>query len=115
MTTNYVSLAISDTMFPEGQFKKEALSVDEAQDWLNILEHHIVSAANPSHAATIDALNRRFGIDLPVPDKAPSISLQSGDRVLVFQARLPRLAEGERHSQETVDNAAFNFSLWTIL
>lgn len=115
MSTNYVSLALSDTMFPEGQFKKDILLLQEAQERLEINRHNIVSAANPSHKATFNALSRRFGIDLPVPDKAPEIALQSGDRILVFQAKLPRLAEGQVHSQETVDSAEFKFSLWTIL
>ena len=110
---NYVSLAISDTMFPEGEFRKESLNAEQARMFLR--NNSIVSVANPSHAATFDALNRKFGIDLPVPDKAPQIALKSYDRILVFQARLPRLAEGEVHSEATVDSAVFSFSLWTIL
>ncbi len=110
----YISLALSDTMFPEGTFTKESLTPREAQEWLEINEHDIVSAANPTHTSTFDALNRKFGINLPVPEKAPTISLVPGDTILIFQARLPRLAEGERHSQETVDNAAFSFSLWSV-
>lgn len=111
--TNYVSLALSDTMFPEGGFRKAMLSTSEARFFLQ--RNKVVSAANPSHKATFNALSRRFDIDLPVPDKAPEIALQSGDRILVFQAKLPRLAEGQVHSQETVDSAEFKFSLWTIL
>jgi hypothetical protein len=100
--TKFIGLALSDTMFPAGSF------------WLQINEHDIVSAANPSHASTFDALNRRFDIDLPVPERAPKVTLQSGDSIMVFQANLPRLVEGDRHTQDTVDNATFNFSLWTI-
>jgi hypothetical protein len=110
--TTFISLAVSDTMFPEGTFRKRSVTAKAARDFLK--SNSVVSAANPTHASTFDALNRKFGIDLPVPDKAPQISLVSGDQVLVFQARLPRLAEGEVHSQETVDSAVFNFSLWMI-
>jgi hypothetical protein len=110
----YISLALSDTMFPEGKFHKESFAVDEARDWLQINEDRLISAANPTHTSTIDALNRRFEIDLPVPDKAPQVSLVSGDQIMVFQARLPRLDEGEVHSPETVNSAEFKFSLWTI-
>src|ERR1700742_2223249 len=112
--TQYISLALSDTMFPDGQFSKESMTPQEAKEWLEIYEHDIVSAANPTHTSTFDALNRKFGINLPIPEKAPTVSLVPGDTILIFQARLPRLAEGERHAQETVDNAQFSFSLWTI-
>lgn len=111
--TNYVSLAISDTMFPAGELYKESMSAETAQNWL--YSNQFVSAANPSHATTFDALSRKFGIDLPIPDRAPKVALERGDNLLVFQANLPRLAEGERHSDETVENAEFRFSLWTVL
>ena len=85
---NYVSLAISDTMFPAGRFEKESLNAEQARMFLQ--NNAIVSAANPTHASTFDALNRRFGIDLPVPDKASKRSEEPDDRIPVFQARLPR-------------------------
>lgn len=112
--SNYVSLAISDTMFQDGTFKKQSITARNAQDWLH-LTSDIISAVNPSHAATIDVLNRKFGVDLSVPTTAPKVTLVSGDILLVCQANLPRLAEGETHSDETVENAEFRFSIWVAL
>jgi len=108
----FISLAISDTMFPaECNLSKSPLSPAEVQ---RILGGDVVSALNPSHASTIDVIRRKFDLDLPIPERAPKVSLQSGDALIVLQAQLPRLAEGEVHSQETVKNAQIKFSLWEV-
>jgi Domain of unknown function (DUF1874) len=109
----YVSLAIADTMFPYGEFLKEEISPELAKNIVSTTD--VVSALNPSHKSTIDILERKFGLTLPIPEKAPKVSLQSGDQLIVFQADLPRLAQGEVHSQEVVENAVIKFSLWTIM
>lgn len=113
MPTTYLSLAISDTMFPNGNFSKHSLSSLQAKELIEQTSG-LVTAVNPSHAATIDLINRKFDIALPVPKVAPKVQLVSGDTLIVAQANLPRLAEGKVHSQETVENAVINFSLWRI-
>lgn len=111
--TTFVSLAVSDTMFPD-ECSMSKLSID-AERAKKILEREgIVSALNPSHASTIDVIRRKFDISLPIPERAPKVALQSGDSLIVLQAQLPRLAEGEVHSQETVENAKIKFSLWKV-
>lgn len=90
------------------------LSID-AERVKKILDREsVVSALNPSHASTIDVIRRKFDINLPIPERAPKVALQSGDSLIVLQAQLPRLAEGEGHSAETVENAKIKFSLWKV-
>jgi len=128
MATTYISLAVSATMFPsEGQIKMWSLTPSDVRMILNAPEDvtvisesganvqgQIVSALNPSHASTIDVIHRKFDINLPIPEKAPKVSLNVGDSVLIIQAQLPRLNEGEVHSQATVENAPISFRLWTV-
>ena len=110
----YVSLAISDTMFPtECSLSKQSISAGEVAASLRSGDE-IISALNPSHASTIDVIRRKFDLSLPIPERAPKVNLQSGDALIVLQAQLPRLAEGEVHSQETVENAQIKFSLWQV-
>lgn len=110
--TTFVSLAISDTMFPDScDLKKETIFPETVK---LLLQGDVVSALNPSHASTIDVIRRKFDISLPIPERAPKVALQSGDSLIVLQAQLPRLAEGEVHSQETVENTKIKFSLWRV-
>ena len=113
--TTYISLAVSATMFPtEGTIHMH--SVDAAQVQQIISQDDVISACNTSHSSTIDAIRCKFGINLPLPvsEKAPKVSLMRGESVLIIQAQLPRLAEGEVHSPETIENAAISFRLWTV-
>jgi len=110
--TTFISLAVSDTMFPDGEFRRETIAPADVQV---ALDRGVQSALNPSHASTIDVIKRKFGLDLPVPEKAPQIALNPGDSLIVVQARLPRLAEGEVHDQATVAGAPITFSRWTAL
>ncbi len=108
----YLSLAISDTMFPaNATLSKTALQPKDVSVYLT----DIVSALNPGHATTIDAIKRRYGFDLPIPTIAPKVALVHGDALLVIQAQFKRrLAEGERYSDEEVAAAPIAFSLYTV-
>lgn len=109
----FISLAISDTMFPaSADLQKRPVTADEVRALVE--RGNIESALNPSHATTIDAIARKFGIQLPIPAKAPKVSLVSGDRLIVIQAQLPRLNEGEVHTVETIENARIAFSEWSV-
>lgn len=112
MTTTYLSLAISDTMFPaNATLAKQALQPGDVPSHLI----NVVSALNPGHATTIDAIKRRYGFELPVPPIAPKVALVHGDNLLVIQAQFKRrLAEGERYSDEEVAAAPIGFSLYTV-
>ena len=115
--TTFISLAISDTMFPDDcEVVKSSIDSDHVKVILQQQSRSVISALNPSHESTIEVIKRKFGIDLPIPSdgKAPKVSLRQFDDLLVIQAQLPRLAEGEVHSQETVENARIKFSLWQV-
>jgi len=110
----YVGLAIADGMFAENaQAKRRQLTVDEAQ---GLIGTDVVSCCNPSHRTTLDALQQKFGITVPIPEKAPFVKLAPGDRVVVLSARFPRrLNEGETWTAEDVGKAEFKFGLWEVV
>lgn len=111
--TTFISLAISDTMFPD-ECELHKSRIDPNMVHVALQSGNLVSALNPGHASTIDVIQRKFGFQLPIPEQAPLSVLARGDHLIVLQAQLPRLAEGERHSVETVKNVSIKFSLWTV-
>jgi hypothetical protein len=118
--TTFISLATSATMFPAvpygGTIITSTLTPELVQRRISA---GVSSALNPSHASTIDAIRRRYGLELALPvlthgQRAPQVKLNPGDELFIVQAVLPRLNEGERHSDETVANAPINFLRWRV-
>jgi len=109
----YVGLAIADGMFPDTvTASRRPLTVEQAHE---LIGADVVSCCNPSHRTTLDALQQKFDIAVPIPEKAPFVKLTSGDKVIVLSARFPRrLNEGETWTAEEVDKAEFKFGLWEI-
>jgi hypothetical protein len=111
--TTFLSLATSSSMFPlRGRINMVPLTPEMVKGAL--IGINVVSAVNKSHTTTLDVIKRKFGIDLPVPDKAPKVFLQPGDSLIIVQANLPRLNEGEVHSSATVESAEITFRLWEV-
>lgn len=118
----YISLASSATMFPSPRFGgaiiTSALTPEMVQQRL-ARPDLIVSALNPSHVSTIDAIKRRYDLELPLPSlapgqRAPQVRLNPGDELFIVQATLPRLNEGETHNDETVAKAPISFLRWRV-
>src|SRR5579859_7897510 len=79
----------------------------------------VVSALNNDHQATIDAIRRRYDLELPLSftgpsGRAPKVQLGRGDELFIVQAQLPRLTAGEVHSDETIANAPISFLRWRV-
>ena len=116
MSKVFFGFGIADNMFGnfEGMIQRTPLSVDQAktilaQEGLNV-------CLNPSHQLTIDAMNQRFGIYLPIPDKAPLASLATGDTLVVMGVRgLPRLEGRHEYTEDEISSAVFSFSSYTLV
>lgn len=113
MPTTYIGLAVADGMFPEAcSVSRRPVSVEDVRV---SVAAGIVSCCNPSHKTTLDALASKFGIVVPVPEKAPFVKLASGDSVIVMSARFSRrLAEGETWTADDVAKAEFRFGIWSV-
>ncbi len=116
--TTYISLAASATMVPPGnQIITSVLTPELVKARMQSVE--VVSVLNERNQATIDAIKRRFDLELPLPvlapgERAPQITLAPGDELFICQATLPRLREGEVHSDEVVNAAPISFIRWRV-
>ena len=116
MGRTYFGFALADSMFDAAGnclIIRQVLTEDEAK---REIAAGIVSCLNPSHLATIEAMGARYGISVEIPEKAPIVSLDHGNSVLVMGVRgLPRL-EGDRHhyTEDEVAKATFKFTLYSV-
>ena len=77
----YFGFAIADSMFPESaDIRKDKFDVVAGK----ALIESAISCCNPSHSATIQAANSRFGLNLQIPEKPPQVSLNPGDSIIVM-------------------------------
>jgi len=109
----YFGFGIAPSMFPlVCTIRKEELTPEQAKATIT---EGVVPCLNPSHKASIDAMQARFGIAVEIPAKAPQVLVQAGERVLVMGVMgLPRLEGRHEYTAEEVANAKFAFSLWTV-
>ncbi len=112
--STYFGFAISDSMFPaSGTIIKKPLTLEEVKE---LIEQGISPCLNPSHIATINAMNKKFDITVPIPDSPPKISLQANDRIIIMGVQgLPRLTDRHEYTEDEIDNAKFSFSLYQVL
>ena len=111
--TTYFGFGMADGMFPaECSISRQSLTPAEAK---KMIETGVVSVCNPSHKATIEALQKRHGIRVEIPEKAPVVKLVPGDAVIVFSPRgLPRLEGRHEYTAEEIKKASFAFGLWLV-
>lgn len=109
----YFGFAVADSMFPTTcTIRKQTLTSDQMKDRLQL---GVEVCLNPSHQATIDAMKMRYEFVITIPEKAPIVSLKSGDSVLVMSVRgLPRLEGGHEYTTEEIEKATFAFSMYSV-
>ena len=109
----YFGFGIAPSMFPQTcTIRKETLFVEQAKE---VIGAGVVSCLNPSHKASIDILENRFGVKVEIPPKAPVVVVQPGERVLVMGVSgLPRLEGRHEYTEAEVAGAKFGFALFTV-
>lgn len=115
MAKIYFAFAYADSMLDSEQgflLKRTPASVDEIKGLTNV-----ESALNPSHEATVNALQQRYGVtNIQVPVKAPIIKLQKFDTLYLMTVRgLPRLEGTRQYTQEEIDKAEFTFAKYEVM
>lgn len=113
MATTYFGFALADSMFSgECTITRRTLTAEAVKE---LVQRGVVPCLNPSHEATIKAMQTRFGIDVPIPEKPPQVSLGNGDAVIVMGVRgLPRLTDRHEYTDEEIANATFGFAVYTV-
>ena len=109
----YFGFGIAPSMFPATcGINRRPLSVDEVKV---AIADGVTSCLNPSHKETIKIMENRFGIKAEIPLKAPSVLLQSGDRLVVMGVTgLPRLEGRHEYTTGEVEGAVFTFSEFCV-
>ena len=117
MAKVYFGFAIADAMFQgfdDVEISRSTIDIDAVK---LLVRKGVVPCLNPSHRTTIDAMCERFGLEVPIPERAPQVILEVGDRVIVMSVRgLPRLdASRHEYTNEEIESASFAFSIWEVL
>lgn len=111
----FFGFAVADGMFVGDRVvARRVISVEEVKA---MVEAGVSPALNPSHAATIDAMQTRYGLHVEIPETAPKVTLGAGDSIIVMSVRgLPRREGGKaEYSAEEIAGATFEFSFWTVV
>ncbi|MBU0595551.1 YddF family protein [Candidatus Bipolaricaulota bacterium] len=109
----FFGFGIAPSMFPEScEIARRPLAVDEVRE---LVAEGIVPCLNPSHTATIAVMRARFGLDVAIPERAPSVRLAHGDSVIVLGVSgLPRLEGRHEYTAEEIEGARFSFSIFRV-
>jgi len=109
----FFGFGIAPSMFPANcTIGKRELTVEQAKA---VIAEGVVSCLNPSHQASIGVMENRFGVKVEIPTKAPSVTLQVGDRLVVMGVSgLPRLEGRHEYTTDEVAGAKFAFALFTV-
>lgn len=109
----YIGLAFSAQMLgglSEADIHYKKVDADYVK---SVMTGTYTSCCNPFHKASLSALKKRHGIDVPVDEKPPKVSLQKGDTLIVMQITgLPR--ETREFTDEEVAQATFGFCEFKI-
>ncbi len=109
----YFGFAVSDSMFDDNLIvERKTLSVDEVRA---ILDTEVIPCVNPSHVATLAAMEERFGLRVEIPATPPRVSLSHGDSLVVMTVQgLPRLTDRHEYTEAEIANATFSFARWSV-
>lgn len=116
MSKLYFGFALADSML------EKVVTIDRFALGVNGAKHNIARAfengelvpcLNPSHVPTINAMKKKFGIEVDIPTKAPIVQMESGDDLIVMSVRgLPRLEGRHEYTEEEINSANFTFALY---
>lgn len=111
--TVYFGFALADGMFNgDCTITREVLTIDQVRQ---LVEGGVEPCLNPSHVATIKAMNEKFNLDVAIPAEPPRVSVNSGDAVIVMGVRgLPRLTDRHEYTEDEIAQATFIFSKYSV-
>lgn len=110
----YFGFALADSMFVgDCEISRKTITPEQVKEMAR--DGALTPCLNPSHAATIDAMHARFGIEVAIPEVPPKVSLKSGESIIIMGVRgLPRLTDRHEYTEEEIASATFNFSKYIV-
>jgi hypothetical protein len=116
MSTTFFGFGLAPSMFDgDGTLEFRQLTPEQARELITdvMKEGTLQSCLNPSHTLTIEAMQSRFGIDVPIPEHAPFANLAAGDQLITMGVRgLTRLEDRHEYTVKEVASATFTFTVW---
>lgn len=112
--TTYFGFALASSMFSgDVMISRQVMTFD--QESKQEIQSS-VNCCNASHSATVEAAEKRFGLSLDIPEKPLTVSLSSGDSLIVMGVRgLPRLTDRHHYTEEEISGASFEFVKYTVI
>lgn len=113
ISTTFFGFALADSMFQgDCEITRKTLTIDEVKE---LIDHGVTPCLNPSHVATISAMEKKFSIHVEIPATPPRVVVNSGDSVIVMGVRgLPRLTDRHEYTDSVNTEATFSFSIYTV-
>jgi len=112
--STFFGFAVADGMFAgDVTVTRKVISVEAVRE---LIGAGVIPALNPSHVSTISAMQKRFGLMVEVPAKAPMVKLGTGDKLVLMSVRgLPRREGVAEYSDSEISSASFEFSVWEVI
>lgn len=111
----YFSFAIAPSMFPQQCVVYKHAGTVRDIERATLDGGELISCINPSHKATIDAMETRFGIKIEIPTEPPKVKLEYGDLLVVMSVTgLQRLTDRREYTKDEIDDATFEFHRFII-
>lgn len=113
MSKTYFGFALASSMFSGNcGIRRRILDIETVKA---IVASGVESCCNPSHEATVKAMEEKFGLAVAMPEKPPQVTLTSGDKLIVMGVRgLPRLTDRHHYTEEEVAKATFEFVEYAV-
>ncbi len=110
----YFGFAVSDGMFSgDITIRRQVITLERVKE---LVAEGVEPTFHPRHLTTVNTMRQRFDIDLAIPEVAPKVNLAVGDRLIVMSLRgLERREDAPEYTQEQIDGASFEFSLWEVV
>lgn len=114
MNKKYFGFALADSMFTgDCEISRRSLTPEQVKEMAR--DGILTPCLNPSHSATIDAMQQRFNIEVAIPETPPRVEVGIGDSVIVMGVRgLPRLTDRHEYTADEIASATFSFTEYTV-
>ncbi len=115
----YFGFAVAHSMFrtfdnTNSIITRSPISIKEIKE--KLLEGELQSFCKPINRATIEAINKKFNLNIPTLKRPVFIELGPLDSVIVVSVdNLPRLEKEGEYNNEEICNAQFSFVIYTVL
>jgi hypothetical protein len=113
MPTFFGTAITNDTFVGDCLIERRIMELDEVL--ATLATKVITSCVDKSHEATVSAMRWRFGFEVSTSETPPEAVLKPGDNLIVLATQgLPVLTDRKDYDKKEVENAEFEFTLYSV-